>query len=124
MADTNQQPMLISQYTNTLYNCSIPTELRAAERKKYIDEMSAKSAVYKQYYDRLTFNAGFLMNVIGALKAVGFSPLPTNMGAVNDMFVRRSTADFSAAMLGADARLMGQNAVYGAYNQSYYNRTF
>lgn len=124
VADTNQQPMLISQYTNTLYNSSIPTELRAAERKKYIDEMSAKSAVYKQYYDRLTFNAGFLMNVIGALKAVGFSPLPTNMGAVNDMFVRRSTVDFSAGMLGADARLMGQNAVYGAYNQSYYNRTF
>lgn len=124
VADTNQQPMLISQYTNTLYNSSIPTELRAAERKKYIDEMSAKSAVYKQYYDRLTFSAGFLMNVVGALKAVGFSPLPTNMGAVNDMFVRRSTVDFSTAMLGADARLMGQNAVYGAYNQSYYNRTF
>jgi len=32
IADTNQTPVLISQYTNTLYNASIPSELRAAER--------------------------------------------------------------------------------------------
>ena len=115
ISDTNQQPVLISQYTNTLYNTSIPTELRAAERKKVIDEMSNKTAVYKQFYDRLTFNASFLKSIVGALRGVGFAPMFSNMGTVNDMFVRRSTVDFSSAMLGADARLMGQNTSYGSF---------
>jgi hypothetical protein len=126
IADTNQSPALIAQYTNTLYNSSIPAELRSAERKKYIDEMSNKTAVYKQYYDRMTFSAGFLMNLVNSLKMVGFSPVFTNMGAINDMFQRRSTSDFSAAMLGMDARILGQQNSYGGwlgmpYN---YNRTF
>lgn len=125
ISDTNQQPLLISQYTNTLYNSSIPTELRAAERRKLIDEMSNKSAVYKQYYDRLTFNANFLMNLVGSLKSVGFSPLFTNMGAVNDMFVRRASADFAGAMLGMDARLMNQGNAFGSYfPQANYYRSF
>lgn len=115
IADTNQSPALIAQYTNTLYNSSIPTELRCAERKKYIDEMSNKSAVYKQYYDRLTFNSGFLMQLLGALRNVGFAPLFSNMGAMNDMFQRRSTADFSGAMLGMDARILGQTNLYGSF---------
>lgn len=124
IADTNQQPLLISQYTNTLYN-NIPSELRAAERKKTIDEMSNKTAVYKQYYDRLTFNANFLVNMVNSLKSVGFSPIFSNMGQVNDMFVRRSTADFTQAMLGADARLMGNNTSYGGFFMPYgYNRSF
>ncbi len=123
--DTNQQPVLISQYTNTLYNSSIPSELRAAERKKFIDNMSNNSAVYKQYYDRVTFSGGFLMNLIGSMKSIGFAPIFSNLGAVNDMFVRRSTADFSSAMLQADARIIGQNNVYGGfYTGNNYTRTF
>jgi hypothetical protein len=126
IADTNQQPILISQYTNTLYNASIPSELRAAERRKFIDEMSNKTAVYKQFYDRMTFNAGFLMNVISSLKSVGFSPLFSNMGASNDMFVRRSTVDFNSAMLGTDARLMnaGQNVYSNFYAPQAFYRQF
>lgn len=125
ISDTNQQPLLISQYTNTLYNSSIPTELRAAERRKLIDEMSNKSAVYKQYHDRLTFSANFLINLVGSLKSVGFSPLFTNMGAVNDMFVRRASADFTGAMLGTDARLMNQGNAFGSYfPQANYYRSF
>ena len=125
ISDTNQQPVLISQYTNTLYNNTTPAELRASERRKFIDEMSNKTAVYKQYYDRLTFSAGFLMNLVGSLKSVGFSPLFTNMGSVNDMFVRRSSADFTSAMLGADARLMNQgNAFGGYYTNAGYTRSF
>ena len=115
IADTNQSPALIAQYTNTLYNNSIPSELRCAERKKYLDEMSNKSAVYKQYYDRLTFSSPFLMQLLGALRNVGFSPLFSNMGAMNDMFQRRSTADFSGAMVGMDARILGQTNVYGGF---------
>lgn len=122
IADTNQQPVLISQYTNTLYNASIPSELRAAERRKFIDEMSNKTAVYKQFYDRMTFNAGFLMNVISSLKSVGFAPMFSNMGASNDMFVRRSTVDFNSAMLGTDARLM--NAGQNMYSQFYAPQAF
>jgi hypothetical protein len=127
IADTNQNPILISQYTNTLYNSSIPGELRAAERKKFIDEMSNKTAVYKQYYDRMTFSAMFLVQLVNSLKSVGFSPIFSNMGAVNEMFVRRSTVDLTGAMLGQDARLMNanQNAFGGWFTgqQSFY-RTF
>lgn len=115
ISDTNQSPALIAQYTNTLYNNSIPSELRCAERKKYLDEMSNKSAVYKQYYDRLTFSSPFLMQLLAALRNVGFSPLFSNMGAMNDMFQRRSTADFSGAMLGMDARILGQTNMYGGF---------
>lgn len=124
--DTNQQPVLISQYTNTLYNSSIPSELRASERKKYIDDMSNNTAVYKQYYDRLTFNAGFLMSLVNSLKVAGFAPVFSNMGMSNDMFVKRSTTDFTNAMLGMDARVMGQNNnMYGAFFNPYgYQRTF
>lgn len=123
--DTNQQPVLISQYTNTLYNSSIPSELRAAERKKFIDNMSNNSAVYKQYYDRVTFSSSFLLNLIGSMKSIGFSPVFSNLGAVNDMFVRRSTSDFSNAVLAADARIIGQNNVFGGfYAGNNYTRTF
>jgi hypothetical protein len=124
--DTNQSPALIAQYTNTLYNTTIPSELRAAERKKYLDEMSGSTAVYKQYHDRMTFSAGFLSELILSLKLAGFDPVFTNMGAINDMFQRRSTTDFSGAMLGSDARILGQNNMYGSYYGSVgaYNRMF
>lgn len=125
IADTNQSPMLLSQYTNTLYNSSIPSELRSAERKKYIDEMSNKTAVYKQYYDRVTFNATFLNNVATSMKMIGFSPVFSNMGQVNDMFVRRSTVDFGTGLLGTDARIMGASNVYGGfYPANNYTRNF
>lgn len=115
IADTAQDPALISQYTNTLYNSSLPTELRAAERKKYIDEMSNNTAVYKQYYDRLTFTGHFLSALSTALGHAGFSPVFSNMGVANDMFARRSTVDFSSAMLDPNARFMGQNTTYGGF---------
>lgn len=122
---TNQSPALLSQYTNTLYNTAIPPELRAANRRQLIDEMSNGSAVYKQYYDRLTFNAGFLVNLANSFKSVGFNPIFSNLGTVNDMFVRRNSADFTAAMLGNDVRLMGQNNQYGNFLMPYgYNRTY
>jgi len=123
--DTNQAPAMISQYTNTLYNSSIPTELRAAQRRLIVDEMSKGTAVYKQYYDRLTFNANFLMNLVGSMKVAGFKPVFSNMGAVNDMFVRRSSADFSNAMLGAETRIMGDNNQFGNFFMPYnYSRNF
>lgn len=125
IAATNQAPALISQYTNTLYNTSIPSELRAAERKKVIDEMSQNTAVYKQFYDRMTFSGMFLTNLVNSLKMAGFSPMFSNMGVANDMFVRRSSVDFAGAMIGSDLRLMGQNNMYGGfYNPFQYNRTF
>lgn len=125
VADTGQNPALVAQYTNTLYNSSIPAEFRAAERRKFIDEMSNKTAVYKQFYDRVTFTAGFLMNMLGALKTVGFSPIFSNMGASNEMFLRRSTVDFASAMLGADARLMNAGMSYGGnFTPQAWGRTF
>jgi len=124
--ETKQSTGLITQYTNTLYNTSIPSELRAAERKKYIDEMSGSTAVYKQYHDRLTFSAGFLSELVNSLKMSGFDPIFTNMGAFNDMFQRRSTTDFSGAIIGQDARILGQNNMYGGFYGSgvNYNRNF
>ncbi len=105
VTDTNQNPVLLQQYTNTMYG-NIQTELRAAERKKYIDDMSKNTAVVKQMYDRVTFNRHFLASYVNALKQAGFNPVFGNMGAGNDMFMSRSTADFSGAALGSDVRLM------------------
>jgi len=122
---TGQQPALISQYTNTLYKLSIPAELRASERKKFIDEMAQGQAVYKMMYDRLTFSALFLQNLVNALKMAGFAPVFNNMGVNNEMFARRFTADFASAMLSPDARIMGQNNMYGNFFMPYgYTRTF
>lgn len=123
--DTNQQPQLITQYTNTLYNVAIPTELRTAERKKFIDEMSNKTAVIKMYHDRVTFNAVFLLNLVNALKTAGFAPVFSNLGSVNDMFARRSTVDFTSGLLGGDARILGAQNLYSNFNMPYgYTRTF
>ena len=123
--DTNQQPQLITQYTNTLYNVAIPTELRTAERKKFIDEMSNKTAVIKMYHDRVTFNAVFLLNLVNALKTAGFAPIFSNLGSVNDMFARRSTVDFTSGLLGGDARILGAQNLYSNFNMPYgYTRTF
>lgn len=125
-ADTNQQPATLSQYTNTLYALSIPQELRAATRRAYIDEMSGRTAVFKQMYDRVTFNSEFLRGWLMALRSVGFSPIFSNMGETNDMFVKRATVDFSGAMLGQDMRLMGaSNNLYGSWqNVNNYVRNF
>ena len=120
---TNQSPMLITQYTNTLYNSSIPSEFRASERKKYIDDMSGKTAVYKQFHDRLTFNSGFLGTLLSSLKMAGFAPMFSNMGAINDMFQTRSTVDFSNAVLGNDARILGQHNIYGNWAGTQYGYT-
>jgi len=123
--DTNQQPQLITQYTNTLYNVSIPTELRTAERKKFIDEISNKTAVIKMYHDRVTFTAVFLINLINALKITGFAPIFSNLGSVNDMFTRRSTVDFTNSILGGDARILGAQNLYSNFNMPYgYTRSF
>lgn len=123
--DTNQQPNLISGYTNTLYDMTTPSEIRATYRKKLLDDMSNNTSVVKQFYDRLAFNGSFLNNLVMALKSVGFAPVFNNMAGTNDMFVRRSTADFNSALIGNNVRLMTSNNVYsGVGNFSYYNRTY
>lgn len=125
ISDTNQQPVLISQYTNTFYNASIPNELRAAERKKFIDNMSNNNSTYKQFHDRLTFSGQFLMNLVNSLKHTGFAPIFSNMGAANDMFQRRSTGDFTSAMVGQDARFMGNNNSFNNFNMPFnYQRMY
>jgi len=77
--------------------------------------MANNTAVYKQFYDRLTFNANFLLQLLNTLKSVGFAPMFSNMGVGNDMFVKRSTVDFGSAMLGNDARVISQNNPYGNF---------
>lgn len=126
VADTNQSPALITQYTNTLYNTSIPAELRASERKKYIDEISNRTAVYKQSYDRLTFSAAFISSLVNGLKAAGFAPVRSNIDFSSDVFQRRNTVDFSAATLDSSVRVLGQQNVFGGYyGMPYgYNRLF
>lgn len=126
VTDTNQTPSLITQYTNTLYNALIPAELRAATRRTYLDDMSKKSAVIKQHYDRVTFSSTMLTAWINALRSIGFAPQPTNMGQSNDMFAKPSTADFSSAILGQDVRITGAGSnLYGGFQaQGFYNRSF
>ncbi|MDD2819189.1 MAG: hypothetical protein PHN51_10420 [Candidatus Nanopelagicales bacterium] len=123
VADTSQSPSILTEYTNTLYATTMPAELRACVRRKMIDDMSGNTAVYKQMYDRLTFNTDSLRAWIGALNASGCQPLFDSTSGGNDMFVRRATADFGSAMLGQDIRFAGNANVgygsYGAYQQGY-----
>ena len=125
-AETNQQPAIIQQYTNTLYSNNIPPILRAATRRTYIDEMSGRTAVVKQMFDRMTFSGAFLMNWVRALTSVGFNPVFSSAGGMNDMFIKRNTANFQSAMLGQDVRIMSNMNVmpgtwsqYGDYNRMY-----
>lgn len=110
VAETSQAPAMLTQYTNTLYQASVPSDLRASQRRKFIDDMSGQSAVYKQMFDRVTFSRDTLRNWISALTSVGCSPIFSNMSGGNDMFIRRATADFGGAMLGQDIRFMGTTA--------------
>lgn len=119
---TNQQPGIIAQYTDTLYNVSVPAEIRAAERGKLLEEMTAGTMVCKQFYDRVTFTNEFLSSLVYGLKNAGFNPIFNNMGASNDMFQRRSSFDFSGATLGQDLRITGQDNMFsgwGAGNLQY-----
>lgn len=123
--ETNQNPILIAQYTNTLYNEMIPADIRAAERKKYIDNMTNNSTVIKQFYDRVTFTSDFLVLLVNSLKSAGFMPIFNNVGMSNDIFSRRSSANFGNAMLGQDVRLLSaNNAFSGFYMPFNYQRTF
>jgi hypothetical protein len=124
-ADSGQDPKIISEYTNSFHVTSIPAEIRAAERKKFIDNMSNNTAVYKQAYNRLTFTSVFMGTLVNSLKQSGFSPVFGNMMTNNDMFFRRATADFSSSVLGNDMRLISNtNAFNNFYQPSGYNRTF
>lgn len=117
VVDTNQPSQLVAQYTNTLYNTVVPAELRAATRREYIDNMSNKTAVYKQMFERRTFSAIFLAKWLGSLRAIGFDPVYSNSAAVNDMFVKRATANFQGAILNQDTRLMTtSNSMYNGWN--------
>lgn len=125
VAATGQDPKILSEYTNSLYAVSIPPELRAAERKKLVDNMSNNTAVYKQFYNRLTFSNAFIVGLVNSLRQVGFAPVFGNMMANNDMFFRRATADFSSAMLGIDTRLISNvNSYSNMYQQQGYNRPY
>jgi hypothetical protein len=116
LTDTNQSPAQLAEYTNTLYTTGISQDLQASTRRVFIDEMSGKTAVYKGMYDRVAFNGQFLGGWVSALHQIGFSPIFTNTNEVNDMFVKRSTGNFQAAMLGQDVRLMGSsNSPYNGW---------
>ena len=124
-ADTNQDPKIVSEYTNSFHVMQIPAEIRAAERKKFIDSMSGNTAVYKQFYNRLTFTSVFMNTLVGSLKQAGFSPILGNMMANNDMFFRRATADFSSAVLGNDVRLISNVSAFNNFYQPQgYTRSF
>ena len=126
VADTNQPPAKISQYTNTLYSHALPAELRAAVRRdQYVTEMTNSSAVIKRYYDRVTFSRDYLQNYLNAMQSIGYAPMFANM-VNNEVFVTRATGDFANALFGQDARLMGTAPTqYGNYGQfSAYHRTY
>jgi len=117
IADTNQNPALIAQYTNTLYNSAIPQEFRASERKRYIDQMSNNSAVYKQFHDRLTFSAPFLTSVLMALKTAGFAPdvLITWVFPTKCLSSALPLGRLVKRCLGWMARVMGQSNLYSGF---------
>lgn len=128
VTDTSQQPALLTQYTNTLYNNAIPNDLRAATRFQYINDMSKQTAVVKQMYDRVTFNGNMLAAWVRSLHTIGFMPVfSTNSGDnANEMFMRRSTMDYQAGVVSGDVRFMGSAdnmfgnwTPYGGYARSF-----
>lgn len=128
VTETGQQPALLTQYTNTLYNTAIPNDLRAATRFQYINDMSKQSAVVKQMYDRVTFNGKALASWVHALHQIGFMPVfsTANGDNANEMFMKRSTLDFQAGIIGGDVRFMGAaDNMYGNWSPyGQYNRQF
>lgn len=124
IAATNQSPMLLAEYTNTFYNYNIPPELRAANRKSIIESMVSR-VVYKQFYNRMTFNKRFLKAVISSLLRCGFAPNISNAFISNDIFQRRNSADISNSFIESDVRLISPGINYPGYNWGYgYNRTY
>ncbi|WP_396190025.1 hypothetical protein [Flavobacterium sp.] len=111
VTDTNQDPALLRQYTHTLYNASMPADLRAATRFTYLNDMSKQTLVVKELYERYTFSGGFLADWVRSLHSVGFMPVfSTNTGdGVADMFLKRSTMDFRSAAVDPSVRFMGSN---------------
>lgn len=128
VTDTSQPAALLTQYTNTLYNNVIPNDLRAATRFQYINDMSKQTAVVKQMYDRVTFNGAMLSAWVRSLHSIGFMPVfSTNNGDnANEMFMKRSTLDFQAGIIGGDVRFMGSaDNMYGNWTPyGQYNRNF
>jgi len=124
-AATGQDPKIVSEYTNSFFMTSVPTDLRATERKKFIDNMSNNTAVYKQFYTRLTFNSGFISALLESLRRVGFAPVFGNLMTSNDMFYRRATGDFSSAIIGGDVRVISNTQNYsGTYQPNMYTRQY
>ena len=126
VAETGQQPAIISEYTNTLYSVNMPELFRASSRFGIISEMSNRTMNVKQMYDRMTFTGGFIANWVSALRAVEFKPMYSNAGGGNDLFIKRNTANFQSAMIGQDVRLMSvANTMPGSWTQyGDYNRQF
>ncbi len=126
VAATNQSPALISAYTNTLYNSNVSMDYRVTERKAIIEEMSGNTCVYKQYYERLTFSAGFLTDVVAAVRSAGFLAQFSDSVGSTDVFTRRSTADFSSGVLDPNLiRVTGQQQAYVNNNMAYqYHRNY
>jgi len=122
IADTNQNPQLISEYTNTLYS-NVPDYIRAAERKKFIDNMSGGTAIYKQYYTRITFDANFIDLLVKSLHSVGFVPVLGNMAGGAEFFTR-SSYDLRGAMLDQNVRLVATSTPYSGsgYYGGYYRQ--
>jgi hypothetical protein len=121
LVDTNQAPELVEGFISTLYNSSVSSDVRAAERKRYIDMMSENTAVYKQMFTRYTFRENFLLDVVSALNQVGFAPVQETTFGDNEIFQRRAFLPMDNSVLGAGVRITAMNSGfdYGTYNGSY-----
>lgn len=115
LVDTNQPPELLEGYIGSLYNSNMSSEIRAAERKKYIDMMSMNTAVYKQMYTRYSFSGEFLMDAIHALNSAGFTPVQESTFGDNEVFQRRAFLQMDNSVLGNDVRVTSMNPGYGSY---------
>ncbi|MEM5878426.1 MAG: hypothetical protein QXF12_06135 [Candidatus Aenigmatarchaeota archaeon] len=125
---TNQNPALINNYTNTLYNLAIPEQIRASERFRILEHMlsamGAQSYVVG-FHDRLIMSNMFITNLVAGLKAAGYSPTFGSVGVSSDMFIRRSIQDFNAAAVGQDVNILGtSNPFTGVFTAPVYNRPF
>lgn len=121
-----QSTEYLTNYTQTLYDISVPSDLRASARASIIGDMNGNSSVYKQTFERVTIGAEFLNMVNSTLYNAGFVPMLNNDNRGTDVFAQRAqyTAGDKTVLRGTHFGLGG--AGYGTHHRytNNYSRMF
>lgn len=101
-------PQYIADWTDTFFATNYPQALRINSRKKFIDEMSNFTAVYKGFATRVTMSGSFMAALVNGCTAAGLIPV-VKVPALGLEFARqRGVAGFAQ-----NAMLQGNFGTFG-----------